>query len=267
MFKQMKSFFFFMAMAFSTSFAVASPQHPELCGEHLRFGMPSQTNEYNIEVCRQGYALMFNTQTKTPLWVAEHLKQENVFGSAARQTQFSPDPEIPAKFQAHKSDYSHTGFDQGHMAPAADFSQNQELMDQSFLFSNVVPQNADNNRHIWASLEKKVRTWLGKRGELYVITGPVFYNDQTHERGINLPRMGENQIAVPNYIFKIIYDANTKNAIAFMVPNVPLEEKTLPQYIVTVKDIENVTGLNFFTALSPADKNAVETRRSGMWTR
>ena len=144
--KNFKSMLVCMTLAFSSISAFATDS--AACADHLRFGAPSTPNTTNIEVCRKGYALLFNTTTKTPLWVVEHLRQENVYGSAARQTQFSPDPEIPFQFQAKKSDYARTGYDQGHMAPAADFSQDQELMNQSFYFSNVVPQNADNNRHI-----------------------------------------------------------------------------------------------------------------------
>lgn len=231
------------------------------CSTHLKFGSPSQPNDNNIQVCRKGYALIFNTSTKTPLWVAENLKQENVFGEAARMTQFSPDPEIPYQYQAKKSDYSRTGYDQGHMAPAADFSQDQQMMNESFYFSNVIPQDADNNRHIWASLEKKVRTWLSKRGELYVVTGPVFINNQITQT------MGASKVAIPDYIFKIVFDPNTQNSIAFMVPNKPLFAKDLPDYIVTVRDVEKATGLNFHSLLESKVQDKFETRKSGMWTR
>lgn len=259
----MNKFTHFVAMTLLAlaSFASHAAPNPAVCAENLKLGTPSVANKSNIQVCREGYALIFNTVTKTPLWVAEHLRQEEVNGAGVRAASFSPDPEIPYQFQAKKSDYARTGYDQGHMAPAADFSQNQKLMDESFLFSNVVPQNADNNRKIWASLEKKVRSWLNKRGELYVVTGPVFKNARVTQT------MGASQVAIPDAIFKVVFDPKTQNSIAFMVPNIPLSEKDLPDYIVSVRDVEMATDLNFHSNLPPDVQEKVETKRSGMWTR
>lgn len=250
-----------MTLIALVSFAASAAPDPAVCAKNLKMGAPSVANKSNIQVCRDGYALIFNTTTKTPLWVAEHLRQEEVYGAAVRVTSFSPDPEIPYQFQAKKSDYARSGYDQGHMAPAADFSQNQQLMNESFLFSNVVPQDADNNRKIWASLEKKVRSWLSKRGELYIVTGPVFKNGRISNT------LGRSEVAIPDAIYKIVFDPKTQNSIAFMVPNVSLSEKDLPDYIVSVRDVEMATGLNFHSSLPPEVQEKVETKRSGMWTR
>ena len=253
--------FLAMVLVMSASFTSYAATDPAVCAENLKLGAPSAPNKNNIQVCRKGYALIFNTSTKTPIWVAEHLTKEAVYGAGVRSPQFSPDPEIPSQYQAKKSDYARSGYDQGHMAPAADFSQDQTLMNESFYFSNVVPQDADNNRHIWAGLEKKVRTWLEKRNELYIVTGPVFKNGRISNV------LGASQVAVPDYIFKVVYDPRTENSIAFMVPNTPLEAKDLPNYIVSVRDVEMATGLNFHSLLPPALQEKFETRRAGMWTR
>lgn len=247
-------------ISIASFYSYAAP-NPAVCAENLKMGAPSVPNKSNIQVCRQGYALIFNTATKTPLWVAEHLREDGVYGAGVRAANFKPDPEIPFEYQAKKTDYARSGYDQGHMAPAADFSQNQQLMDESFLFSNVVPQNADNNRHIWASLEKKVRSWLGKRGELYVVTGPVFKNGRVSQT------LGSSQVAIPDAIFKVVFDPKTQNTIAFMVPNISLSEKDLPDYIVSVRDVEVATGLNFHSNLPKDVQEKIETKRSGMWTR
>lgn len=231
------------------------------CADHLKYGAPSNPNNENIKVCREGYALMFNIKTKTPIWVVEHLKNSNVFGSATRAAKFKPDPEIPTKYQAKASDYKKTGFDQGHMAPAADFSQNQQLMDESFYFSNVVPQVADNNRHIWASLEKKIRTWLDKRQDLYVITGPVFKGGKVNQV------MGRSEVAIPDYLYKIVYDPKTQNSISFLVPNQELEAKELPKFIATISDVEKATGLNFISIMDAKSLAELKNKKSGMWNR
>lgn len=231
------------------------------CNDNLKMGSPSLENESNIMVCRKGYALMFNKNTKTPLWVAEHLTKSEIFGTGERALQFKADPNIPANFQANVRDYARSGYDQGHMAPAADFSQDQQLMDESFYYSNVVPQNPEHNRHIWASLEKKVRTWASKRGELYIVTGPVFTGGRVNQT------LGRSQVAIPDAIYKIVYDPNTQRAIAFVIPNQGYDVKQLPDFITTVKNVEKLTGLNFHANLPQNLQDNFENKLSGMWTR
>ena len=256
----MKKFTHFIAMALLALSSFTAHANNALCEENLRLGAPSLPSPGSIQVCREGYALMFSTVTKTPVWVAEHLKRSEVFGAAVRSPQFIPDPAIPAKYQAKNYDYAKTGYDRGHMAPAADFSQSQQLMDESFYLSNIVPQNAENNRQIWAGLEKKVRTWLNRRDELYIVTGPVF-------SGNKIKMTIGKSVAVPDYIFKVILDPKTQASIAFMVPNIPLSQKVLPNYIVSVRDVEMATGLNFHSKLPVETQERIETKRSGMWTR
>ncbi len=238
-----------------------SSANQNYCELHLKYGEPSIADNNNIKICRKGYALIFNTFTKTPLWVAERLTKEQVYGQGVRQLQFTQDPDIAYNKQASKSDYTRSGYDQGHMAPAADFSQDQQMMDESFYYSNIVPQDPDNNRHIWAALEKRVRNWLINRNELYIVTGPIFINMKVNST------IGYSKIAVPDALFKIVFDPDTKNAIAFMMPNKSLDEKDLTQYIVSVRDVEMATGLNFHNLLPVNVQEQFETRRSGIWKR
>lgn len=257
----MKKFTRFLAMTVLALCAFSSYAQHSACVQNIPVGAPSLADKQNLSVCREGYALIFNINTKTPLWVAESLKQEDVFGAGIRQGDFKADPAIPSKFQAKDSDYAKTGYDKGHLAAAANFSKNQKLMDESFYYTNAIPQVAENNRVIWVSLEKKVRTWLMRRGELYIVTGPVFKNGKINQT------MGKSNVAVPDYIFKVILDPKTQTSIAFIVPNIGLPEKALPQYIVSVRDVEMATGLNFHSSLPQDVQEKIETKRSGMWTR
>lgn len=237
----------------------AAVSDQDVCLENIRVGAPSQPTNENVFVCHEGYAAMFNTKWKVPMWVAEQMRADEIFGSGERAAQFSPDPSLNARYQASRRDYSRSGWDQGHMAPAANFSQNQRLMDESFYYTNIVPQNPDHNRKMWSALEKKVRSWTKNRQMLYVVTGPVFSS--------NRPQTIGNGVAIPDGIFKVVYDPRTNTSLAILSPNTSVNERDLPKFLVSVRDVEKATGLNFLSALPQNVQDATETRRSGMWTR
>ncbi len=194
---------------------------PNTCPEHYPFGQPTTTDEKVLRrsfyTCRVGYATQFDPATKTPLWVAEVLKIENLKSSvASRENEsFVPDPNIPNPAQASQKDYHASGYDQGHMAPAADMKFNALAMTQSFYYSNIVPQVGNNmNRGIWQELEKKTRSLAIRNDGAYVVTGPIFEE--------NRGTIGHSKVSIPSHLFKIIYFPKQKEIIAFLMPNAPL---------------------------------------------
>ena len=217
-----------------------------------QYGTPQPFDRF---VCHSGYAAGYNTQSKTPVWVVEHLVAKNIDEKrAVRQNDFRPDPSLPDSQEASLESYRHSGFDRGHMAPAEDFRESPSQMSESFFLSNMVPQNPDNNRGIWAYLEKNVRGWAKQRGDVYVITGPVFYG------GKPLGWIGSDphKVAVPGYLYKIILDRHRKEIICFLVPNQALRISDLSRFMVKLSDIERLTGLNFFPQLSPSQKQFLD---------
>ena len=136
------------------------------------------------------------------------------------------------------ADYRGSGYDRGHMAPAGDLKASQEAMDESFYLSNIAPQvGVGFNRGIWRKLEEQVRVWTAERGELYVITGPVYY-DFT-------PVIGQSRVVVPDAFFKIIYDPETFEVWAFLIPNEKIELDRLVHFQTTLGTIEMQTGIEF----------------------
>ena len=103
------------------------------------------------------------------------LSPNELDGPAVRSNDFGPDTSIPAGSRSELSDYSGSGFDRGHMAPAEDMTRSEKVMSECFLLSNMIPQIGDGfNNGIWKSLENAVRGWVQQRGELTIIAGPVF---------------------------------------------------------------------------------------------
>ncbi len=107
------------------------------------------------------------------------------------------------------------------------------------------PQEPGFNRGIWKNLEEKVRDWAFENKKIYIVTGPVLRN--------GLPKIGPNQVAVPEYFYKVIldYSAPSLKGIAFLMPNLS-STRSLQSYAVSIDAVEKATGINFFPNISDA---------------
>ena len=237
-----------IAFLFSAGFAFAGPLDD--CREYTALGVPGTAGEL---LCRKGFLLSHDAARKTPLWVAERATRERLKSKLKRSDNFQPDAELPRGSRAELSDYRGSGYDRGHMAPAADMAWDERAMSESFYLSNMVPQvGAGMNRGIWAELEKKVRRWVQERGELYVYSGPIYKPGE-------VKTIGRNKVAVPDSLFKVILDPVRREAIAVIMPNRPLDTKDMPAYLVPVDEVERQTGLEFFSTLPPEEQDRIES--------
>lgn len=205
------------------------------------------------------FALQYNEEHEQSDWVAWRLTDERVNSrNAERSDRFRPDPAIPGG-SATLEDYRGSGFDRGHLAPAADFRFSAQAMLESFLFSNMSPQRPAFNRGIWASLEAIVRGWADRYGEIFVVTGPVL------DRA-DFERIGPNRVSVPHYYYKAIlyWNGDDARCIAFILPN-QREESPLASYACTIDDLEERTGLDFFPSLPDELEVRIEAEFDLSW--
>ena len=228
------------------------------CKGYAKYGLPGQSGTL---LCRKGYLLAHDPVRKTPIWVAEHLTSDKARGSNERANNFQPDPDLIKGERAELLDYKGSGYDLGHMAPAGDMKWDQQAMMESFFLSNMVPQTGIGmNQGIWKDLEERVRLWAINRGEIHIYTGPIYAK-------VPPDSIGTNKIAVPTHLYKIIYDPVTIEAIAFIMPNTKLKSSDMPRYIVTIREVEEKTGLNFLSKLSPKIADIVESTKSeSLWS-
>ncbi|MFA6845255.1 MAG: DNA/RNA non-specific endonuclease, partial [Sphaerochaetaceae bacterium] len=118
------------------------------------------------QVSHCGYALSYNEQYEQPSWVAYQLTCDEVVGTIERTDNFRPDPAILTR-SASLDDYRSSGYDRGHLIPAADQKWSAQAMDDSFYLSNMSPQTGAFNRGIWSHLEAVVRTFANDNGAIY----------------------------------------------------------------------------------------------------
>jgi endonuclease G len=188
------------------------------------------------------YSLSYVKKYKDAEWVAYKLTDTMIIGSAERKNNFCFDS-LVAGGTAGKDDYPGKDYDRGHLCPAEDMSFSQEATDTTFYMSNMAPQMGSFNRGIWKKLEMKVRGWVKKYKELYVVSGAVLKN--------GLQRIGPNKdISVPMEFYKIILvnTKTTQKVIAFLLPHKKSSD-ALSAFAVPVDSVEKVTGINFFPAL------------------
>jgi len=256
------------AEAFETEKYSANPAsithgRPNLnCPQFQVFGYPTLSDSKILRrafyTCRSGYAGLYDPAERTPLWIAEHLMKNNLQGIAEREfLDFIPDPDIPSGALPKPADYAKSGYDKGHMAPAADFKSSQTAMAETFQFANAIPQAPHSNRHTWKQLEDSTREVAYRRGEIYVISGPIF-SDSPREKI-------RNSVSIPTAVFKILIDPKTKTMTGFVVPNSHSVDKEFRVYQVKVREIEKLTGLNFNPSLGQTEADRLEVTTGGDW--
>lgn len=253
----------------------ASQKQKDPCYQFAPWGYPRfNPPQKNVFLCNEGYAGEFNPRSRTMMWVAENLKRTDLDQKTAyRQNDFRPDPRLTSS--PLLTDYAGSGYDRGHLAPAEDFRENAKKMSQSFYLSNMIPQNPQNNRGLWAKLEQNTRNWAMQYNQAYVITGPIYYqgvplgflgkggevrlmDGSKGKRGLHAVEGG--RVAIPTHIYKIVYAPQINQMIAFIVPNTEVNPADLPKYRVTVSTVESLTGLSFFPEMDYNNQRALKNQ-------
>ncbi|MBP6020426.1 MAG: DNA/RNA non-specific endonuclease [Burkholderiaceae bacterium] len=155
------------------------------------------------ELCFSSFAILHSGQTKTPVFVAQRLNRQMLAKAqgVTRTDRFYTDARLPNAERAELADYRGSGYSRGHMAPAGDM-HSPEAMAQSFSLANMVPQNQTHNAGAWSRIENDTRKYVMRaQGDVYIFTGPVY--------GVRPVAIGDGRVAVPNQIFKVVYDATT----------------------------------------------------------
>lgn len=201
---------------------------------------------------RTGYTLAYDKKTKTPQWVAWELTKEETKGNHERTDKFLPDPNVEGA-KVVTTDYTGSGYDRGHMAPAGDMKWSKKAMEESFYMSNICPQIHHLNTGDWNELEANTRKWARRYGSVYVTCGPI-YNGSRRTQYI-----GKNRVKVPDAFFKVILIQSPKKtcALGFFFEN-EAGQRPLNEYLVSIDYLEQTTGIDFFPALPDELENTLE---------
>ena len=200
---------------------------------------------------RTAYTTSYNSSTLLPNWVAWQLTSDHVTGDFARKgISFHEDEDVPSP-RAISRDYSHSGYDRGHMCPSGDNKWNGTAQKESFLMTNICPQVHKLNMGDWNNLEEQCRYWAGEFGDIYIVAGPLFSGNK-HKT------IGEDQVTVPDAFFKVVLCMNGEPAAIGFIYDNNEQHNSMDYYAVTVDEVEKATGIDFFPALPDNIENKVE---------
>jgi nuclease EXOG len=243
--------------------------------EIVKYGTPQRSPELTVY---RNHALCYDQQRRIAHWVVEHITRHKLQGSANREnSKFKADPSVPVMFRSDNEDYLGSGWSRGHLAPAGDCKHDQNAMNDTFLLSNIVPQNADNNAGFWNRLETYCRDLSAKYENVWVISGPVFLPTVSVDKGKTRKFMhhevvGPHDVAVPTHLFKVVVAENEKDRPlvgAFVVPNESIDnERQLREFQVPLEYVESRTGLHMLPLLDrqkARDLCTVDSCRMKTW--
>ncbi len=196
------------------------------------------------------HTLSYNEDHEQPNWVGHVLRREHLRNCVGRDSNFRVDPRVSTG-SASPSDYLNSGYDRGHLVPAGDMKWSSRAMRDTFYMSNVSPQSPQLNQGRWAALENLVRAWARQGDETIVIAGPILEE--------NLPRIGANNVSVPRRYFKAILRnrGGDYHAIGFLFTQTP-GNQALPAYALSIRKLEELTGLDLFPHLPAATQEMIE---------
>ena len=240
--------------------------------KHVAYGMPraaaNATSEHLLH--QRDYLTWYDDDLRVPLWVAYKLSRANVNTERDRLNCFRRDPRLPDDAAAECLDYNEPAYDQGHLAPNSDFQQSELAMINTYPYSNMTPQHKEFNEHTWSRLESWVRIWTQKRGDLFVITGAVFDQNNDHVRDDdNAARRvpPRNRVAIPTHFYKIIFKKKALGAsdsIAILLPHDNAKHTGdawidyMTAHITTIGEIQRVTGVDFLPGVTGSKRTALE---------
>jgi endonuclease G, mitochondrial len=240
---------------------------------HLLLGNPTpalmQQHSQAIFIDRPQYALLYDRRKHTAVWASWQLNRDWL-GQLNRPA-FAPDPLLSKERDLiTPSLYTGSGFDRGHLVPAADRNRTPEDSAAVFYMSNIVPQAPDNNRGPWEGLESYCRSLAKSGKELHIIAGPLGRGGVGSKGRVESIAKGE--IIVPANLWKIVVVIDrpglgiagvtaTSRVIAVLMPNEQgIKEDDWRSFRTTVRDLEERTGYNFLSNVPQSVQDIVETQ-------
>ena len=219
------------------------------------------TNEYFLPtsttgqiVHHDGYSLSYSENHEQAEWVAYELKKSHLSTTNHKRPYFEIDKSVKTGAASWRN-YKKSGYDRGHLCPAGDRRYTKQAHDETFLTSNISPQEHQFNSGIWNTLEQKVRYWARKYDGVFVVTGGVLNG--------NMKAIGTEDVSVPNQFYKVLIDNNTSKTkmIAFLMPHMN-SKKPLYEFVVSVDKVETLTGIDFFPELEDSIEDKLEASSS-----
>jgi endonuclease G, mitochondrial len=218
------------------------------------FAAPCEYREFYPQteqlIERDGYSLLYSSEHKHPRWVFEHVVSENFNENSSRYNDFESDERVFSPSRSYDDDYRGSGFDRGHNACSSNFKYNQKLRDETFLFSNITPQDHSLNNMAWNKLEQYIEKKIkSSDGDAFIVTGSAYIPiiNKKGKKEVHYEVIGNN-VTVPTHFFKVFMQRDSwgviTNVECYLMPNTS-KPKKFKEYQVSIQEIEAKTNLWF----------------------
>lgn len=229
-------------------------------------------------VCHQDYAILYNASSGVSDWVVEKITPEKINSDLKfLPPDFRKDPALFDNVAISPKEYnvSNTkGWVKGMLTGQTDYRYTKKSQSQSFYMTNVAPMNPYFEENVYITLSKNIRNWVRSYGDLYVVSGPIYYQgkplDFIGNKSISalvvqgtkakLGESGKARIAVPTHYFKVVFSPKLKQMMVYVIPNQAFHPAYLPQYKTTLKNVELLTGYSFFDQMPKEFKSSLENQ-------
>ena len=224
---------------------------------NMRMEIPKTNKGVSEQIIEhKAYTLSYNKDYNNPNWVAWELLRKETYGNTRRAKDFQGDQKINEKNRVQSFDYSGSKYDRGHMCPAGDNRWDPRAMTECFYMSNMCPQDHELNKNWWNNLEIACRRWARREGKVYIVCGPVYKADRKTKT------IGKKvKSVVPDGFFKVVLSVRKgyEKAIGFYYAN-NSSDQPMDKAVRTVDQIEQLTGMDFFSKLDDRVENKLEAK-------
>ena len=243
----MKKFFLILLMA---ALSLTSSAQNRRVADMLELPAYSNTKSYKV-VFHKAYTTSFSPKHKIPNWVAWKLTKKHVETvTYKREYNYRYDPQLGRDICPDSDDYKHSGYDRGHMCPAADNRWDKVAMSECDYMSNMCPQKHELNGGKWEGLEGRCRNWAKQYGSIYVVCGPVLPENHARKRL-------DSGITVPEKFYKAVLRKDRKGN--YYVIGYLFDQKNNYK-VLSIDEIERMIGVDLFPKVPDHIERRIESK-------
>lgn len=210
------------------------------------------------------FSLEYDKSKKHSRWVAFRFDNLTKLQNVGREDAFDTDPSISAEYQRVQADFGKKGYDRGHICASADRLYSREVNEQTFYYTNMSPQRNSFNTGIWLTLEGQVQSWgrsCTSSDTLYVVKGGTIDKEDQIKGYID----NDRSKPIPKYYYMALLfkKGESFKAIAFWMEHTDTQKSLkLSDCALSIDELEEKTGIDFFPSLNDNLENALESTYS-----
>ena len=232
------------------------PLNHTIYSKHWPLPLPLKNLKKQPLVFHNIFTFQFDPDKKFPIYIAYHLQPQIVWGKLTAERKYKSDPYI--KKGLIYSDYKGAsncdkkgrsfGYDKGHLAPLGSFKSSVHAYEAQYM-SNIVPQKTNLNQGPWRRFEEKVRKFVKKGNEIYILTGPLY--EKKGNKTAPCWKAAQSKIKeLPSSYFKIALDFKKSRYCSVRMPQNAKKKARLKKFETPIKQIENKSGLQILSQFS-----------------